>query len=161
MSFSLNLTLFNMRQVYLILRFNPNTRLLYFKTEELLVIEKPCSSQSGAVACQCYRSGCARQGFSTYYATFIILRQKNKRTKDLFAMGSRTGNHRFPNLSNTNSQKCENSFSHSCKLVLLYRRIVLHATCFTHSKQVTRNSRRHISLTCHMLNLMYLCSYVQ
>ena len=102
-------------------------------------------------------------------------------------MGSRIGNHRFPNLSNTNSQKCENSFSHSCKLVLLGRRIVAHATCFIHSKKVKITIGTFIGLAyvlmyfCPkirkrfflplvvrmtkppawlLLNLMYLCTYV-
>ena len=73
-------------------------------------------------------------------------------------MGSQIGNRRFPNLSNTNSQKCENSFSHSCKLVLLYRRIVLHATCFTHSRKVANTSSRDMPLAyVKSYVLMFLC----
>ncbi len=74
-------------------------------------------------------------------------------------MGSQIGNRRFPNLSNTNSQKCENSFSHSCKLALLSRRIVAHATCFIHSKRLKITIGTFIGLA-YVENLMYLCTYV-
>ena len=71
-------------------------------------------------------------------------------------MGSQIGNRRFPNLSNTNSQKCENSFSHSCKLALLSRRIVAHATCFIHSKRLKITIGTFIGLA-YVENLMYFC----
>ena len=66
---------------------------------------------AGSTAAVCAPRDAGSKAFQPKYATFIILRQKNRRTKDLFAMGKECRNVSHATVNCVGICQWENEFS--------------------------------------------------